>query len=142
VKFLARALLIVFAFAAGVLGTPATAQAATNPCGGSAYACADGNFYVWAGSARCQWAGNAPTLGSCTNRNDAVANLGYRCSGCDWIRLYWGSSYTGAYFCIPPGYIYARYSYPNLKFNKGSGLAGYGQSIWYNSASARWSGAC
>jgi hypothetical protein len=118
--------------------------AASNPCGGSPYACADGHFHAWRGDtgARCSWVGNAPTLGSCTNRNDAVANLGYRCSGCDWIRLYWGSWYSGAFFCLPPGYIYAQATSPSLRFNRGAGLSGYGQSIWYNTASARWSGPC
>jgi hypothetical protein len=120
------------------------AQAAGNPCGGSAYACADGHFYAFRGdpSVRCGWIGNAPTLGTCTNKNYEVANFGYRCSGCDWIRLYWGSYYTGAYICIPPGYIYSTYNAPGLRFNRGSGLSGYGQSVWYNAASARWTGRC
>ncbi|MFF5973300.1 hypothetical protein ACFY7C_17430 [Streptomyces sp. NPDC012769] len=138
------ALMALVGFA--VLGTssPAAAAAAGNPCGGSPYACADGKFYAWNGDngSRCEWVGNAPTLGSCTNKNYLVGNYGYPCSGCDWIRLYWGSSYTGAYFCIPPGYGYGQATSPNLTFNKGSGLAGYGESIWYNAASARWSGPC
>lgn len=120
------------------------AQAAGNPCGGSAYACADGHFYAFRAdpSVRCGWVGNAPTLGTCTNRNYMVANFGYRCSGCDWIRLYWGSYYTGAYVCIPPGYIYSTNNAPGLRFNRGSGLSGYGQTVWNNAASARWTGRC
>jgi hypothetical protein len=120
------------------------AQAASNPCGGSAYACADGHFYAFRGnpSVRCGWIGNAPTLGTCTNKNYEVANFGYRCSGCDWIRMYWGSSYTGAYICIPPGYIYSTYNAPGLRFNRGAGLSGYGQTVWYNAASAKWTGPC
>jgi hypothetical protein len=120
------------------------ALAASNPCGGSAYACANGYFYAFRAdpSVRCGWIGNAPTLGTCTNKNYEVANFGYRCSGCDWIRLYWGSYYTGSYICIPPEYIYSNYSAPNLRFNRGAGLSGYGQSVWYNAASARWTGPC
>jgi hypothetical protein len=37
-----------------------------------------------------------------------------------------GSAYTGAYICIPPGYIYSTYNAPNLRFNRGAGLSGYG----------------
>jgi hypothetical protein len=122
----------------------AAAISASNPCGGSPYACADGHFYAWNGNNgdRCQWVGNAPTLGECTNTDYLIGNDGYRCSGCDWIRLYWGTYYTGAYFCIPPGYGYGQATSPNLVFDKGDGLAGYGQTIWYNAASAKWSGPC
>ena len=114
-----------------------TLAAASNPCGGSPYACADGTFNAWNGDTGglCEWVGNAPTLGACTNKNYLVANFGYRCAGCDWIRLFWGSNYSGAYFCIPPGYVYGQPTSPGLRFNKGAGRAGYGETIWYNTAS-------
>jgi hypothetical protein len=117
--------------------------AQANPCGGSPYACADGKFYVWSDTGdRCEWVGDAPTLESCSNKNNIIANFGYQCSGCDWVRLYWGYDYTGAYFCIPPGYAYGEGTIPNLVFDKGFGLPGYGQVLWYNAASAQWSGPC
>ncbi|WP_194922150.1 hypothetical protein [Catenulispora rubra] len=130
--------------------TPATAApaavtaAASNPCGGSAYACADGNFYAWNGhnGSRCQWAGNAPNLGNCRNTDYLIANYGYPCAGCDWIHLFYSPNYSGAYFCLPPGYAYGQATSPGLTFNKGAGRAGYGQSIWYNAASASWGAAC
>jgi len=105
---------------------------------------ADGYFWVHNGADNywCNFYNNAPTLSGCTNKNDEVFNNGYPCSGCDWIRLYWGSYYTGAYFCISPGAWYTQWDNPGLTFNRGSGLAGFGQSIWYNSASAKWSGPC
>lgn len=141
---LLRMMVVLLLCAGGVAVAATPAQAAGNPCGGSSYACADGHFYAFRSDtgARCGWIGNAPTLGECTNRSDLVSNFGYKCAGCDWIRLYWGSSYTGAFICIPPGYVYGRPTSPNLVFNKGSGLAGYGESIWNNAASARWTGAC
>lgn len=117
---------------------------ASNPCGGSPYACADGTFDAWNGDTggRCEWVGNAPTLGACTNKDYLVANFGYQCAGCDWIRLFWGSNYSGAYFCIPPGYVYGQATSPGLTFNKGAGRKGFGETIWYNAASASWSGPC
>ncbi len=139
---------VFFAVAAVVgLGAAGAASAATPPPQSCApYKCADGKASLQATShgagVRCDFAGNAPTLGNCTNNTFEVENFGYRCSGCDWVRLYWGSNYTGAYFCLPPGYGYATYYYPDLAFNEGKGSAGYGQKIWNNIASLRWSGAC
>jgi hypothetical protein len=107
-------------------------------------AAADGTFAVWnvTNGSRCEWAGNAPTLGSCTNKNYLLQNSGYPCSGCDWVRLYWGTNYTGAYYCVPPGQTLGQATSPNVRFNKGSGLSGYNQVIWSNAASAKWSGPC
>ena len=124
--------------------TASTVAPASNPCGGSPYACADGNFYAWNGNTggRCQWSGNAPTLGACRNTDYLVANYGYPCAGCDWIHLFYSPNYSGAYFCIPPGYAYGQPTSPNLTFNRGAGRPGYGQSIWYNAASASWGAAC
>ena len=130
--------------AAKAVTPAAVTAAASNPCGGSPYACADGNFYAWNGhnGSRCQWAGNAPDLGNCRNTDYLVANYGYPCAGCDWIHLYYSPNYSGAYFCIPPGYAYGQATSPGLTFNKGAGRPGYGQSIWYNAASASWGAAC
>ncbi|GIF63944.1 hypothetical protein Ais01nite_19790 [Asanoa ishikariensis] len=147
-----------------MIGMPAVAQAtgkpgasasqsalnqqllAANPCGGWDYACADGNFYVGAPSGiptgLCIFSGVAPTLGGCTNRNSSVTNRGTQCNNCDWIRLYWGSNYTGAWFCIQPGYAYDMWENPGLVFNKGSGKSGFGSTVWLNAASAKWTGAC
>ena len=132
------------AITASTAVTASTVAPASNPCGGSPYACADGNFYAWNGNTggRCQWSGNAPTLGACRNTDYLVANYGYPCAGCDWIHLFYSPNYSGAYFCIPPGYAYGQPTSPNLTFNRGAGRPGYGQSIWYNAASASWGAAC
>jgi len=91
---------------------------------------------------RCQWGGDTPTLDTCAKTDYLIQNTRYQCDGCDWIRLYWGAGYTGAYFCIPPGYTYGQPTSPDLRFDKGPGLPGYGESIWSNAASAKRSGPC
>jgi len=129
---------------AGLDGTPQSPSVPSNPCGGSAYACADGLFKAWNGNTggRCEWGGDASTLDACTKTNYLIQNTPHPCSGCDWIRLYWGSGYTGAYFCIPPGYTYGQPTSPDLRFDHGPELPGYGKSIWYNAGSAKRSGPC
>ncbi|GAB3959617.1 hypothetical protein [Micromonospora vulcania] len=121
----------------------AVVLAAGNPCGGSPYACANGRFIVYAGSQVClDTTGNAPSFPpGCANQNTLFGNFGYRCSGCDWIRLYY-SNYNSAYFCVPPGYVYGQETTPGLIFDKGFGKAGYGSTVWRNAASAQWSGPC
>jgi hypothetical protein len=114
-----------------------------NPCGGSPYACADGLFKAWNGNtgASCSWSGNASSLGACANKDYLIQNTGFQCAGCDYIRLYWGAGFTGPYFCVPPGFTYGQATSPNLRFDKGSGT-GLGDTIWFNAASAKWSGPC
>ncbi|GAA1694799.1 hypothetical protein GCM10009745_45550 [Kribbella yunnanensis] len=81
-------------------------------------------------------------MGDCANDNVIIQNSGYPCSGCDTIRLYWGSNYHGAFICIPRGVTYGKGGDPNLKFDRGFGLSGYGASVWNNAASAKWTGPC
>lgn len=114
-------------------------------CGATPYSCANGYFTVErADGGVCDFSGNTSTLGVCANLNILIANHGYACSGCDWIRLYWGASYTGAYFCVAPGQFYAQSASPDsgFTFDHGSTLSGYGSTIWNNAHSAKWSGAC
>ncbi|MFC6084731.1 hypothetical protein [Sphaerisporangium aureirubrum] len=89
----------------------------------------------------CYDDGNSPDLGACKNRNVWVANFGYLCGGCDYVRLYWGTWYTGAYYCLPRSTVIDSVSNAGLKFNRGSG-GGYGKTIWRNVASVKWSGPC
>src|SRR5689334_19623888 len=66
---------------------------------------ASGVFSVWdvRDGSQCDFAGNAPSLGHCANHDYLFQNSGNPCSGCDWVRLYWGPNYTGAYYCVAPG---------------------------------------
>jgi hypothetical protein len=89
----------------------------------------------------CYSDGNRPDLGPCKNHNIYAANWGYVCSGCDYVRLYWGTWYTGAYYCLPRMTYKDSVADSGLKFNRGSG-GGLGQTIWNNVASVKWSGPC
>jgi hypothetical protein len=82
--------------------------------------------------------GNAASLGGCTNKAWSVYNHGTTCSGCQDVNLYWGSSYTGAWYCLPKG-SYLLYLDLNT-FNRGQGKSGFGQAMSNNIASLKWTG--
>lgn len=83
------------------------------------------------------WYNNAyPDLGGCTNTAWSVYNNGDACSGCQDVNLYWGSSFTGAWYCLPKG-GYLLYLDKN-RFNRGSGRSGFGEQMARNIASAKW----
>jgi hypothetical protein len=70
-----------------------------------------------------------PQVNSCRNVDEAFDN-----NTPDVVRLYYSPNYSGAWVCIP-----AHTGIENLSgkpFNNGSGLAGYGQSIFNNVASS------
>jgi hypothetical protein len=106
----------------------------------------------------CEFSGNAPYLvsqsgaasgQSCANRDVLWQNLGTPCSGCDYIRIYWGSNYTGAWACETPYWYWSiaglwgfAANNPPITFSWGSGLSGYGQTVWNNAASMKWAGTC
>jgi hypothetical protein len=83
------------------------------------------------------WYGNAyPDLGGCTNKAWSVFNNGSSCSGCQDVNLYWGSSFGGAWYCLPQG-GYLLYLDKD-HFNRGPGKSGYGEQMAHNIASAKW----
>jgi hypothetical protein len=51
-----------------------------------------------------------------------------------YLRLYWGTNYSGAWVCINPGVYIANTA--NYTFNNGKGRSGYGQTLYRNVASA------
>jgi hypothetical protein len=94
------------------------------------------------------WYGNAPTLGACANigQSGSIFNNGQSCNGCQDVKLYWGSSYSGAYYCLPKG-SYLLYIEQNTFNAPNSQASGYGQTLAYRPglpngpggvASAKW----
>jgi hypothetical protein len=106
----------------------------------------------------CEYGGNSTNMVSqsgqyagsnCSNSLTSYANDGKPCSGCQDVRLYWGPNYTGAWACITPGWYWAQpglfgatANHAPLTFSFGSTLSGYGQSVWLNVASLKWTGTC
>lgn len=129
---------------------------------GSSYACANGYLHVDGengygySQVHCNFSGNSVNMGGtydnfgCENDEYQFRNRGYSCSGCQDVRIYWGEYYTGAWQCITPGWQWTQNFFVSgsgnvepIRFSHGSsGLAGYGQQIWYNTASERWTGTC
>jgi hypothetical protein len=83
--------------------------------------------------------GNDTNLGPCTNHALSVINNGTSCSRCQDVNLYWGDSYSGAWFCLPMGI-----GLPNLTqwtFDRaGRDRRGLGEELANNIASERWVG--
>jgi hypothetical protein len=126
--------------------TSASADITSN-CGGitaPSYSCADGTLHVDVGGTVCgKYLHSTENLRSCANKANNYMNYGSRCSGCDRVRLYYGYSYSGAYFCVLPGQqiLTSAGDPPTYKFNRGgSGSAGYGLPIYRNVASIKWVG--
>src|SRR5690242_7140193 len=97
-------------------------------------ASAAGVFSVWdqRDGSRCDFSASTATLSHCANHDYL-----FQISSDRNVRLYWGSNYTGAYYCVAPGVTKGQPTSPNITFNKGSGSAGYGSSVWNNAASAK-----
>lgn len=133
--------------AVGMSGTaqaaPAAPAKAMAPAAPSAVAAADGYFYAWIDSNfnnnSCRWSGNASDWGACKNRASSVQNNGY-VDTYDDVNMYWGTGYTGAWYCLARGHYLRdmRYDY----FNRGSNKAGYGESMGDNVASHKWATSC
>lgn len=85
--------------------------------------------------------GNSSDWGpGCANNEDSVFNNGTPCNGCQDVNIYWGSNYTGAYYCLPMGH-YLLYMTQNV-FNRTQsgpgGSDGYNQVMAYNAVSNKW----
>jgi hypothetical protein len=149
-------MLSALVFLGGVVTT--TSANATLPndyagqCARGTYGCANGALVVsvvaaGGGQSTCYFVNSTPDMGSCANIANAYSNDGYQCKGCDVVRLYWGYNYGGAWACLTPGWGWQK-GYPGhqnrgpITFSFGSNLAGYGQTVFNNVASFRWSGSC
>lgn len=144
-----RWLILVLSIIAASLGMTIAAaplaSADTRITGCGAPICHDGYIHAIDGAnGDCQWLGNAPTWGRCTNAVEEVVNGGDPCNGCDRVNLYWGSDYTGAWACINPqvAWLDAGTTHATFTFDHGSGALGYGEAIWNNIASSKWVGSC
>lgn len=139
---------------------PSQAGATTLPPDYFSYSSVGRTGYAYATSIGgvCQYGGDSTNMVdqqygvvNCANKETVFENEGTACSGCDHVRLFWGDYYTGAYACITPGWYWNDRSYnnPSLPANHGaatfgylSTASGYGQSVWFNTASLEWVGGC
>jgi len=85
------------------------------------------------------WYVSTPGLGSCANigPSGSIFNNGGTCGGCQDVNLYWGSGYTGAWYCLPKGHylLYIEQDH----FYLGQGLPGYGPDGSLSARPTRWS---
>ncbi|MEV0326141.1 hypothetical protein AB0H63_06750 [Micromonospora echinospora] len=126
------------------LGTPAMA-APPSADGNSdvSITAADGYFYAWTGTYRsgtqCRWLNNSDDWGTCRNAASSAENRGY-VGGFDDVRVYWGTSASGAYKCMGNGGYWLDLTLCVEKFDVGS--PGNGQCINDNASSHRWASSC
>jgi hypothetical protein len=140
---------IVPVLMAGANAHPAAAFGAPNGCPSGAVCF----YHSGNGGDLCGiWYGNAPDLGPCTNigPSGSIYNNGQPCSGCQDVNLYWGGSYSGAWYCLPRGHylLYIEQNYFDYAQSlNGQGGQGYGQTLAYRPgqpngpggvASAKW----
>jgi hypothetical protein len=124
-------------FAAGAsagLG-PATVTPAGKPTG-----CPPGDMCIYrngGGSGLCMATpSNEPNMGSCSWIDGAVFNNGYAGNPNGIVSMNRLGSYTGAWTCIATGSYWLYTSH--YKFNNGSGMTGYGESVQNSVGSFHW----
>jgi len=78
------------------------------------------------------WYGDAPDLAACSNNGPSgtIFNNGQPCGGCQDVNLYWGNSYSGAWYCLPMGH-YLLFIEQNLFDRGGPNQPGFGQTLAY-----------
>jgi hypothetical protein len=82
---------------------------------------------------------NANWGAGCANDGETLFNNGVP-DPYDKVRMYWGSSYYGAWGCLTRGsyWLYATRNY----FDYGAGKAGFGQQVGNNAVSHKWAQSC
>lgn len=130
---------------AALLGLAPTAAVAAAPVPAAAPAAvaADGTFYAWehAGytGVRVGWVGDSSDWNDrgMRNRASSVHNNGYA-GAYDDVRMYWGTGYSGASYCLANGGYLANMTLDHFPYNGTGG----GEAMNDNVASHRWVNSC
>jgi hypothetical protein len=122
----------------------AVSAAVVRPMLGKPNGCPSGDFCVYTqgngGDLCLANSGNNPWWGDgCANLDQTLFNNGNP-DPYSYVRIYWGSNYTGAWACLGLG-NYWLYANQNI-FNYGSTLSGYKQQVGNNAVSHKWATSC